>query len=387
MADRSDDQDVVEAQTANGASTATHPDAINWGRASKQEEAARWLWIYLESKPNMAATSWTIKSDAARSGITRGTLYAAKRRMTVSVYEHGDFDADQGIGPTTAWSLLHLRAIRIGSTLYRPKPTRRTGRRQPNVIEQPRPLNANEAYGDKIRKQIEILAHHLASRPWTGAAREARVMSSVLRRCGKQNSLRTEFTVWSLADESGFAGWEPGRDALDVLQAEGWVTVQHGVRDTYEKGQFQPTQRGKPTVVTLIPKEKGPRYPVAKLPNGARDEFAGDPGNSRYLFIMRVLFEGRTEGLTRPEIEKMTGLSRTTVQRLVKTDTLLCKTTAGTWNVIAPELLTKDGNDSKMQARRAKRKATSPAMTRKRPPDPTDQDRANLEALRRRLTG
>ena len=384
---RSDEQDVAEDQTASGTNIATHPDAINWGRASKQEEAARWLWIYLESKPHMAATSWIIRSDAARSGITRGTLYAAKRRMKVSVYEHGDFDADKGIGPTTAWSLLHLRAIRIGSTLYRPKPTRRTGKRQLNVIEEPRPLTANVAYGDKIRKQIETLAHHVASRPWPGTAREARVMSTVLRRCGRQNSLTTEFTVWSLADESGFAGWEPGRDALDVLRAEGWVTVQHGVRDIYEKGQFEPTERGKPTIVTLIPKGKGPRYPVAKLPNGARDEFAGDPGNSRYLFVMRALFEGRTEGLTRPEIEEMTGLRRSTVQRLVKTDSILCKTSEGTWTVITPELLTEDGNDSKMQARRAKRKAQRRTVTRKRSSDSTDQDRANLEALRRRFTG
>ena len=102
---------------------------------------------------------------------------------------------------------------------------------------------------------------------------------------------------------------------------------------------------------------------------------------------MRALFEGRTEGLTRPEIEKMTGLSRTTVQRLVKTDTLLCKTTAGNWNVIAPELLPEDGNDSKMQARRAKRKAPRRRSTRKRTSEPTDQDVAKLDALRRRLTG
>lgn len=87
--------------------------------------------------------------------------------------------------------------------------------------------------------------------------------------------------------------------------------------------------------------------------------------NSRYLFIMRVLFEGRTEGLTRPEIEKMTGLSRETVQRLVKTDSLFYKTTAGTWNVIAPEPLTEDGGDSKMQARRAKRKQPRQKSTRK----------------------
>ena len=102
---------------------------------------------------------------------------------------------------------------------------------------------------------------------------------------------------------------------------------------------------------------------------------------------MRAIFEGRTEGLTRPEIEKMTGLSRATVKRLVKTDTLLYKTTAGTWNVITPELLTEDGGDSKMQARRAKRKPPKKQRTKKRMPPATDQDRANLEALRRRITG
>ncbi len=373
-----------------------------WGKAKKLEEAARWLWAYLNDKPDCAAESWTIKCDAAEAGIKIPTLLKAKKRLGVQHYLNGAISTEDDSFPSSAWSLLIQHNITVGSTTYRlalpkqnvlrgPLNTTKTGRQARPTVTPSEPSlapisNGNQAYRDKIRNQIEIVAHHVASRPWPHGAREARVMGTVLRRCVKQNTLMTEFSLWSLADESGLAGWESVRDALEDLQAGGWLAVVPGETDKYEKGQFEPTEKGKPTVVRLL-RKTGPQYPVEKLPNGARDEFAGAPGNSRYLFVMRVLFEGRTEGLTRPEIEKMTGLSRETVQRLVKTESLLYKTTSGTWNVIAPELLTEDGGDSKMHARRAKRKPRKRQGTKKRRPPATDQDRANFEALRRRMTG
>ncbi len=322
--------------------------------------------------------------------------------MSIQHYLAGNISIDDESFPSSAWSLLIQHTINVGSTTYRLAPaklkilrgplktTKPPGQATPTA-KAPKPsldsaVGGNEVYRGKIRTQIEILAHRVASRPWPKGAREARIMATILRRCGKQNTLTTAFTVWSLADESGFAGWEPGRNALRVLQANGWITLKPGEPDIYVKGQFEPTERGKPTIVTLIPKKKGPQYPVEKLPNGARDEFAGAPGNSRYLFVMRLLFEEKTEGLTRPEIEKLTGLSRETVQRLVKTEALVYKTSKGTWTVIAPELLTREGGDSKMQARRAKWKPRKRQGTKKRMPPATDQDRAKLEALRRRMT-
>lgn len=373
-----------------------------WGKAKRLEEAARWLWDYLKDKPDCAEESWTIKLDASKAGIKAPTLMKAKRRVGIQHYLAGDISIDDESFPSSAWSLLIQHTINVGSTTYRLAPARlkilrgslkttKPLRPAPPTLEAPNSslapaIGGNQVYRDKIRKQIEILAHRVASRPWPKGAREARIMATVLRRCGKQNTLTTEFTVWSLADESGFAGWESGRDALEALQANGWITLKPGEPDIYVKGQFEPTEKGKPTIITLTPKNKGPRYSVEKLPNGARDEFAGASGNSRYLFAMRVLFEGKTEGLTRPEIEKMTGLSRETVQSLVRTEALVYKTSKGTWTVIAPELLTREGGDSKMQARKAERKPRKRQGTKKRMPPATDQDRAKLEALRRRMT-
>ena len=383
-----------------------HPLAFpqrEWGKAKKLEEAARWLWEYLNDKPDCAAESWTIKTHASEAGIKIPTLMKAKKNLGIQHYLHGHVSIEHDAFPPSAWSLLIQQTITVGGKKYDLAPPKLENRRVSlKTTKSPRPATptveapkssfvpaagGNQVYRDKIGRQIEIVAYHVASRPWPGEAREARVMATVLRRCGKQNKLTTEFSQWSLVDESGFAGWASGKNALDRLQAMGWITVVHGEPDKYEKGQYEPTESGKPTIVTLIPKKKGPQYPVAKLPNGARDEFAGDPGTSRYLFIMRAIFDGRTEGLTRTEIERMTGLCRSTVKRLVKIESMLSNTTAGTWNVIAPELLTEDGGDSKMQARRAKRNLQKKQRTMKRMSPPTDRDRANLEALRRRMTG
>ena len=177
------------------------PEHIRWGKAKKREKAARWLWDYLKDKPDCAAESWIIKLDATKTGIRVPTLMKAKRAVAVQHYLNGSISYEDDRFPPSAWSLLIQHTVTIGSTTYRlDSPKRKTLRgplktgtcRTTPTVETPeQPLapviRGNQVYRDKIRNQIEIVAHHVASRPWPGGAREARVMCTILRRCGKQN--------------------------------------------------------------------------------------------------------------------------------------------------------------------------------------------------------
>ncbi|HEY5110202.1 MAG TPA: helix-turn-helix domain-containing protein [Acidimicrobiales bacterium] len=341
----------------------------------KLEAAARWLWAYLEAKPGLSESSNITVRDGKRAGHTESTLRSAKRKLKVDHYFHGRYSSANETYPESRWSLQTEPSIaHFNKTFdWQPRPRRKGWADKYAGVEfaelnvedlaperPPTPeVKANENYREKVARDIEVVAHHLASRPWPGdnGARNARVMAAVLRRLAQQNSLRTKINFWNFSDECGMPTWGSVKKALYDLESDGWIGFTLG---TPSRGLYDSEgPLGKASIIKLARKPGSANYPANRLPNAARDEFtSGELNDAGYLLMMRVLFEGKTSGFTRPVLERLTGISASTIQRRMRTMTamgLVEKDGRGRWSFVNPEQVLDEGNDSKVRERREKR--------------------------------
>ena len=289
----------------------------------------------------------------------------AKRRLSIKHYFSETKDVQGDDFPSSAWSLLKKEGIQVDEETYaydehQDEPKRRACEGCNELTHKESDPAGSEPVDVPGNPTIEVIAHEVASGTWPGRAggRNARVMVALLKR----NDLTTKRSLRKLADDCGLADKNSIGKALRALEARGWITHVPGRTNKDGSGEWEPVKGGKGTSITLTEQSGVDRYPVSGLPNPARDEFAnGAAGDSGFLFAMRAIFEGKTEGLTRPAIEELTGLSPAAVKELMKKAKrveLIRKDTDGGWTFNDPESLLQPGNDSKVKARQAKRSGT-----------------------------
>ena len=119
-----------------------------------------------------------------------------------------------------------------------------------------------------VETNLESIAWLALSRSWptTNGPRNFRVLCTILRRLKEVGcpSLTLMIGLRELAIHSGLGDTgRTVRDALDDLEADGWLKWTVGSPYTYvndEAGHGQPSQ------IELIPQESQGRYPVTGLP-------------------------------------------------------------------------------------------------------------------------
>ena len=183
------------------------------------------------------------------------------------------------------------------------------------------------ATGSQWRRTLRSIAWLALSGSWptTNGQRELRVLCTILLRLKDVGcpSLTLMIGLRELAIHSGLGdAGQTVRDALDDLEAGGWLKWTVGSRYTYvndEAGHGQPSQ------IELIPQESQGRYPVDRLPLPTLEPFlngwlsGGGPGVGipGYLVMARVLFTRNEGPFNLKGIEALTGMKYDRVKDLM----------------------------------------------------------------------
>ena len=115
---------------------------------------------------------------------------------------------------------------------------------------------------------------------------------TVLLRASKLASLRVVTDLTSLAVEAGLARYDSVKAALTNLEAEGWIKFKPGTQHMFSHGIVD--QRGRPSIIELLPKPDVGNYSLTSLPLVTLDPFSTQEAGTAGWFIMaRIMFEGR----------------------------------------------------------------------------------------------
>jgi len=178
-----------------------------------------------------------------------------------------------------------------------------------------------------VETNLESIAWQALSRSWptTNGPRNFRVLCTILRRLKEVGcpSLTLMIGLRELAIHSGLG--DTGRtirDALDDLEADGWLKWTVGSPYTYVNDH---AGHGQPSQIELIPQQSQGRYPVNRLPLPTLEPFlnglffgdrpgVGSPG---YLVMARVLFTRKEGPFNLKGLEALTGMKYDRVKDLM----------------------------------------------------------------------
>lgn len=197
------------------------------------------------------------------------------------------------------------------------------------------------------REQIAGIAHRVFSRPCPtkkkddptsfDGARAYRVLAGVLKKAWDRDDLTVVTGLEKFGGEIGLTKHEGIRDALYDLQFAGLVKFTKGRQDTFGR----PIQRGKASVITLLPQTSSGLYVPTDLPELTLDMFRerGNLGSVGWFIAARLWFEwlqtgAKTFDVTRPEVIRLTGVPKSTVYRVFPAlaDEMHATEASGTWS-------------------------------------------------------
>jgi len=172
---------------------------------------------------------------------------------------------------------------------------------------------------DKHEVELERITDLAIGRPWPqrNGARNLRVLATLIRWSLRTGYLNIRTDLEGLAVNAGLANSNRIHEALNTLEADGWL------KWTVGDGSVNPEGR-KASVIELLPVDHTGRSPVKLLPDPRLGIYSydttvvGHGGSPAYLLVCRMSFNrGVTKLRTLKDIETLTGLSHGAVSRLM----------------------------------------------------------------------
>lgn len=180
-----------------------------------------------------------------------------------------------------------------------------------------------------VREQIAHLAYLALTHPWPSkskdggieGARAFRVLVAVLREADARTSLTVVTGLDPLSLEVGITRHSAIRDALFDLDQLDYLSFKPGRQDSWARGTGM-YERGRPSVITLIPRSSPGTMPPRMIPDPSLDMFVYERlGNAGYLALTKLWFEWTETdqdlfvGVN--DLVEITGMNRSRAKRLL----------------------------------------------------------------------